>query len=143
MRVRVKVEVRPTEDVEKVARAVLSLFDVELREEFEGGSRYLVGVGDERSLYKFRRALFEQRILDAARNFMLKGLSERTFTFYLHKQAAYMGRVSFCSYQFGESPLGPIVVEVTCEDPMAAILWLAPKTVQGVPVEEISSPPDP
>ncbi|MEM0042498.1 MAG: RNA-binding domain-containing protein [Thermofilaceae archaeon] len=143
MRVLVRVEVRPTEDKEKVAKAVTNLFDVKLSEERVGESTFLVGEGDASSLFKFRRLLFEQRILDAARTFMLKGLTASGFTFYINKQAAYAGRVSFCTYEFEESPLGPIIVEVNCKDPEAAILWLAPRTVQGVPVEEITSPPDP
>ncbi len=143
MKVRVRVEVKPTEDREKVERAVLNLFDAALREESFGETTVLVGEGDSRCLLKFRRLLFEQRILDAAREQMMRGLTGDGFRFYLHKQAAYAGRVSFCSYEFGESPLGPIVVEVSTSDPQLAILWLAPRTVQGVPVEEVASPPDP
>ena len=143
MQVVIRVEVRPTEDKEKVAKAVLNLFDVELREETFGETLLLVGEGDSRSLNKFRKLLFEQRILDAARHIMQKGLAGNVFTFYLHKQAAYAGKVSFCTFAFGESPLGPITVEVRSDDPQTAILWLAPRTVQGVPVEEVDTPPDP
>jgi len=143
MKVHVRAEVRPTESCEKVKQAIRNLFDVELREEREGERLYVVGEGDENSLGKFRRLLFGQRILDAARQFMLNGLTRSGFTFYLNKQAAYVGVISFCTYELGESPLGPIVVEVRCEDPHTAILWLAPRTVQGAPVEEVTSPPDP
>lgn len=143
MRVVVRAEVQPTESVEKVRKAILNLFDIELREERTDQSLYLVGEGDERSLLKFRQLLFEQRILDAARQFLNRGLSQSGFTFFLHKQAAYAGKVSFCTYELGESPLGPITVEVQCNDPQSAILWLAPRTVRGVPVVEVSSPPDP
>lgn len=143
MKVRVRVEVKPTEDKEKVARAVMNLLDVSLVEERVGENLFLVGEGDERVLTKLRRLLFEQRILDAARASILKGLTSNGFTFYLNKQAAYVGKVSFCTYQFEESPLGPIIVEVSCEDPETAVLWLTPRTVQGVPVEEVASPPDP
>jgi len=143
MRVQVRAEARPTENSEKVKRAVRNLFDLELKEEKVGYSLQIIGEGDERSLVKFRRLLFEQRILDAARQFMLRGLSRNGFTFYLNKQAAFMGKVSFCTFELGESPLGPIAVEVQCSDPQSAILWLAPRTVQGVPIEEVSTPPDP
>lgn len=143
MRVRVRAEVRPTEDKDKVVRAVANLLDVNLTEERVGESTFLVGEGDEHSLLKLRRLFFEQRILDAARASMMKGLTASGFTFYLNKQAAYAGKASFCTYEFEESPLGPIIVEVSCKDPETAILWLAPRTVQGVPVEEVTSPPDP
>lgn len=143
MRVYVKVEVKLTEDKEKVARAVLNLFNVRLVEEHSDDKVLLVGEGDERSLVKFRRLLFEQRVLDAARQFLVKGSTPNGFVFYLHKQAAFAGKVSFCTYEIGESPLGPIVVEVACSNPESAILWLAPRTVQGVPIEEVTDPPDP
>jgi len=143
MKVRIRAEVRPTESCEKVKQAVRNLFDVELREEREGERLYVVGEGDESCLGKFRRLLFGQRILDAARQFMLNGLTRTGFTFYLNKQAAYAGVVSFCTYELGESPLGPIIVEIQCDDPRTAILWLVPRTVQGAPIEEITSPPDP
>lgn len=143
MKVIIRVEVRPTEDKEKVAKAVLNLFDVKLKEETVGETLFLVGEGDSHSLSKFRKLLFEQRILDAARQLMQKGLVGNSFTFYLHKQAAYAGKVSFCTFAFGESPLGPISVEVESDDPQTALLWLAPRTVQGVPVEEVTAPPDP
>lgn len=143
MKVRVRAEVRPTESSEKVARAIRNLFDLELNEEKVGYNQQIIGEGDEKSLVKFRRLLFEQRILDAARQFMLRGLSRNGFTFYLNKQAAFMGKVSFCTFELGESPLGPITVEVQCSDPQTAILWLAPRTVQGMPIEEVASPPDP
>lgn len=143
MKVLVTVEVRPTESVKRVATAVLNLFDGKLREERRGDYIILIGEGDEKAIEKFRGLLFKQRILDAARQTMLKRASAEGFTFYLNKQAAYMGKVSFCALEHGESPLGPITVEVRCKDPITAILWLAPRTVQGVLVEEVTSPPDP
>lgn len=143
MRVRVRVEVRPTEDAEKVRGALLNLFNVRLEEEASGYLRVLVGEGGAEVLVKFRRLLREQRILDAARQYLLRGIREGGFSFYLNKQAAYSGKVSFCSFEYGESPLGPITVEVETEDPQRTILWLAPRTVQGMPVEEVRKPPDP
>jgi len=143
MRVIIRAEVRPTEDEEKVVKALLNLFNVQLREEVSGHVKILVGEGGREALVKFRRLLMEQRILDAARQYLLRGLHERGFSFYLNKQAAYSGKVSFCSFEYGESPLGPIAVEVETDDPQRAILWLAPRTVQGTPVEEVREPPDP
>ncbi|RLF06863.1 MAG: hypothetical protein DRK00_00355 [Thermoprotei archaeon] len=143
MKVVVRAEVRPTEDKEKVVKALLNLFDLQLKEEASGHVKLIVGEGGEEVLMKFRRLLMEQRILDAARQYLLRGMHERGFSFYLNKQAAYSGKISFCSFEYGESPLGPIVVEVETEDPQRAVLWLAPRTVQGTPVEEVKKPPDP
>ncbi|MCS7104498.1 MAG: hypothetical protein NZ954_02910 [Thermofilaceae archaeon] len=143
MRVVVRAEVRPTESPEKVGKAILNFFDVKLREERYGDWIVLIGEGDVESLKKFRRALFQHKILDAARQLMAKGLSPKGFTFFLNKQAAFVGRISFCTFEYGESPLGAISVEVQSSDPLLAIRWLAPRTVQGTPVEEVDTPPDP
>lgn len=143
MLVRVRVEVRPTEDIDKVARAVQSLFEISLKEEKHGNYKALVGEGGSEVLVKFRRLLFEHHILDSARRFMLNGLNDRGFVFYLNKQAAYCGKPSFCTFETSESPLGPIIVEVITDDPKTAMLWLAPRTVHGEPIIEIEGTPDP
>ena len=46
--------------------------------------------------------------------------------FFLNKQAAYAGHVSF-SAPDGESPLGPIQVVLETENPEQLIDWLAGK----------------
>ncbi|MEM3766442.1 MAG: hypothetical protein QXU46_05395, partial [Candidatus Bathyarchaeia archaeon] len=58
-----------------------------------------------------------------------EGLSENNITFYLNKQVAYAGHVSF-SKAVAESPLGPIKVQIECGNPRQLIDWLAPKTTQ-------------
>ena len=143
MRVEVKAEAKATEAVDKVCRAIQQLFDVEVSLQEVGYTRIIKGLGDHRALYKFRRRLREQRILDAARQFLYRGKEEGYIRFYLNKQAAYMGRISFCTYEYGESPLGAITVNIETNDPDTLIAWLAPRTVRGVPVEEVEEPPDP
>ena len=44
--------------------------------------------------------------------------------FFLNKQAAYAGHVSFSAPE-GESPLGPIQVVIETENPEQVIDWLA------------------
>ena len=143
MEVEVRAEVKPTESSEKVLRALHNIFDADFCEEEAGYIKLLVGRGGGEVLLKLWRLLREQRILDAARQHLVRGKRDRGLTFYLNKQAAYMGRVSFCTFEYGESPLGSIVVDVETEDPDKLILWLAPRTVHGSPVEEVSEPPDP
>jgi len=58
---------------------------------------------------------------------LFKGLNENSITFYLNKQVAYAGHVSFCQ-PVAESPLGPIKVQILCDKPKDLIDWLAPKT---------------
>lgn len=142
--VEVRVEVRPTENEEKVKQAVENLLSVTwVGEEKIGPVRFLQGVGaGAASLRKLHTALRKQRILDAARSYMLRGLGVDHVRFFLNKQAAFAGVVSFCSYEYGESPLGAITVIIRTSNPQRLIDWLAPKTVEGKPVSEIE-PPDP
>ncbi|KYH39876.1 MAG: hypothetical protein AYL32_014590 [Candidatus Bathyarchaeota archaeon B26-2] len=125
----VETEVNPTEDPEKVLTALNRLFgDLQYKIEERGDRRFLTGREKSTSgLSTFRNLLQRELICDAARKVLFRGTIGNTITFYLNKQVAYMGHISF-SKPVGESPLGPIRVEIRCEDPRRLIDWLAPKT---------------
>jgi predicted RNA binding protein with dsRBD fold (UPF0201 family) len=128
--VHVEADINPTEDKDKVKRAVENMFgnlDFEI-ETHEHGANLLVGKGKSReALTKLQNLLRRERIRDAARRALCEGLGERSFIFYLNKQVAYVDHVSF-SKPSGESPLGPIRVEVQCNNPRELINWLTLKT---------------
>lgn len=127
--VRVEVEVNPTESAEKVRRAVENIFgsiQMELKPLPKGGILVAELKGLE-SLTKFYNLLRRERIRDAARAVLFEGLSGDTICFYLNKQVAFAGHVSF-SKAVAESPLGPIKVQIKSDDPRKLIDWLAPKT---------------
>ena len=142
--VEARVEVRPTEDLSKVRKALENLVTPSnLRVESRGGYRLIVASGRGGGcLKKLYYALRRQRILDSARGHLKRGIVGDTIIFYLHKQAAYMGVVSFCSFPEGESPLGSITIVIRSKDPLKVLNWLTPRTVNGVPVEE-GEEPDP
>jgi uncharacterized protein len=71
--------------------------------------------------------LRRDHIRDASRKALHHGLRGTNLIFYLNKQAASAGHVSFSEAE-GESPLGPIKVTVEADDPLQLIDWLAPKT---------------
>ncbi|MEJ2127090.1 MAG: RNA-binding domain-containing protein, partial [Candidatus Bathyarchaeota archaeon] len=77
-------------------------------------------------LTKLSNLLKREQILAAARKVLRSSITNSSITFYLNKQVAYAGHVSFCQ-QSGESPLGPITVKIDCEDPKKLIDWLAPR----------------
>ena len=79
------------------------------------------------ALDKLFRTLRDEMILDAARKALFSSAKENVISFYLNKQAAFAGHISFCQ-PTGESPLGPISVQIRCRDPEALINWLAPST---------------
>lgn len=145
MRVEVRLEARLTEDKEKVLAAVKNFFDLdEILEEREKYSTIIRGFASSPdSLSKLYKALRRFRILDAARQYLLRGREAGGVRFYLNKQVAYVGKISFCSFEYGESPLGAISVFVKTSSPERFIDWLTPRTVDGRPVGEEAIPEDP
>jgi predicted RNA binding protein with dsRBD fold (UPF0201 family) len=130
--VSIYVLIMPTERVEKVVHAVENIFPgliMDIR-----GDRIEAYNGVE-ALQTFHKLLRGQQILDTARSVMLNGRVGESIQFRLNKQAAFMGKVNFPPE---EEPLGSIHVQITGDDRL--IDWLAPRTENGVPVEEISSP---
>jgi hypothetical protein len=65
-------------------------------------------------------------ILAAARKILRNEMTEESVIFYLNKQVAFAGHVSF-SQQTSESPLGSIKVQIYCDNPKKIIDWLAPR----------------
>ena len=128
--VHVEAEINPTESEEKVKRAVENVFgniQVQVKPLTKGSLLTAEAKGLE-ALTKLYNLLRRERIRDAARGALFEGLSGNTITFYLNKQVAFAGHLSF-SKAVAESPLGPIKVQVKCDDPRQLIDWLAPKTV--------------
>ena len=133
--VHVEVEVNPTEDLEKVKQAVENIFGaVEFEVESRKWGHLLIAKtrGTE-GLTKLYNLLSRERIRAAARKVFFNGMDEKSVVFYLNKQVAYAGHISF-SQQTAESPLGPIKVQIRCDNPRELIEWLTPKpTKRNVP----------
>jgi hypothetical protein len=89
------------------------------------------------SLARFHALLRSQQILDTARSVMFSKRRGNFTRLTLNKQAAYVGKISFTD---GESPLGPITVELEASDLERLIDYLAPRTKDGKPIFEISYP---
>ncbi len=126
-----EVVVNPTEDPEKVKRAIQNVIGnppLKLTQ-MDGKSLMTARIEGWEGLTNLHRLLRRERILDSARRVLLRGVSGNEITFYLNKQVAYVGRVSF-SVPEAESPLGPIKVVITCDDVESLIDWLAPSTVK-------------
>lgn len=127
--VQIEAEVNPTEDEVKVKRAVENMFS---NLEFEvkplkRGSLLTAKANGLEGLTKLYNLLRRERIRDAARSVLFRGIGDRSIILYLNKQVAFSGHVSF-SQPVGESPLGPIKVEIECANPHEIIDWLAPRT---------------
>lgn len=126
--VHIEVEINPTEDSEKVKRAIENVFgkvDFEIKPQ-QRGSLLTAEIKGLDGLTKLQNLLRRERIRAAARGVLFEGLRGNSLTFYLNKQVAFVGHLSF-SEPVGESPLGPIKIEIHCDNPKELIDWLAPR----------------
>ena len=126
--VHVETEVNPTEDLDKIKLAVENIFGaVTFEVESRTWGRLLIAksTGTE-GLPKLYNLLSRERIRAAARKVFFSGIGEKSVTFYLNRQVAYAGHISF-SQKTGESLLGPIKVQIRCSNPKELIEWLTPK----------------
>lgn len=106
LRIHVRAPLRPTEDPDKVARAITLLFP---GAEVAVGSDEVTAVAP--SLDRIRELVRSQRIPDSARGVMLGGLEMdgMSAVFLLGKQAAAAGRAHFGPLR---SPLGDLEVRL-------------------------------
>ncbi len=130
MLIRIEATVNPTEDPQKVLRALRKLFDAEfeLEETGEGWAVWRAECNDFSCLAPLKREIVK-RGLDRTFRDLLRRLargSGNMLIFKLNKQAAFVGVPSFAEEDV-ESPLGPITVVVEGnerEDVLALIDWL-------------------
>ncbi len=124
-------EVRPTEDREKVKKAITNLFagNIETQgEDDDYGRAWLEGEGYG-ALERFKMILQRDRIRAAARAQLFKGIEGSRIVVFLNKQVAYVGHVSFSAPE-GESPMGPIRLVIESEKPAEVITWLTGRAEQ-------------
>jgi predicted RNA binding protein with dsRBD fold (UPF0201 family) len=134
-RVLVRAEINPTEDEAKVRAAVSNLTGSSAFSKANEGRKVILTQDGDRGLLIYLRTLLRrERILDAARKMMQRGVEGSTVTFFMNKQVALAGHASFCR-PTGESPMGPITFSISDNDPYSLIEWLATRTVDGVPVD--------
>jgi predicted RNA binding protein with dsRBD fold (UPF0201 family) len=127
--VSINTEIKATESVEKVEKAVSNIFtNIKPIIKASYNSKFLQAeLKGEESLIRFRDMIRLDHIRNAARKVLMKGVSEKTIVFFLNKQVAFVNHISF-SEKVAESPLGPINVKINSDKPKSLVNWLAPKT---------------
>ena len=123
--IQIEADINPTEDMEKVKKAILNIFDtvsLEIKPSYRGNILKAKAEGLE-TLVRFRNLLSLDRIRAAARKVFLAGLRGNNIRFFLNKQVAFAGHASF-SEENGESPLGSIQITFECKEPKTLIDWL-------------------
>lgn len=119
-----KTRVYPTENEEKLKKAVKNIFDIELKREDD----YLIGKSRKiESLDILKEKLKSQAIRNSARSIFLKNVTGKKLKFRLNKQAAFVGVVNFLE----SSKLGEIEVEIESDDITEIIDHIAPSTLQN------------
>jgi predicted RNA binding protein with dsRBD fold (UPF0201 family) len=119
--------VNPTEDQAKVERALQNIFPSARFEKTNLGDdvvRLEVHGSGLEFLSTLRSLIKQERIRGAARSIIIRGTRGSHIRFYLNKQVAFVGRVSFCQPE-GESPLGPISIEIESADVGRVVDYLA------------------
>jgi len=119
--------VNPTEDSSKVERALGNLFPhapVKTTNLADDVIKLEVAGDGLEFLSTLRNQIKQERIRSAARKILLNGVRGNQIRFYLNKQAAFVGRVSFCE-RVGESPSGPISIRIEAVDPLRVVDFLA------------------
>jgi uncharacterized protein len=127
--VHVEADVNLTESLEKVQAAIDLVVEgakVEVHAH-QKGSLIVAEATGQQSLIKLRNAIRNDKIRDAARKQMLRSIQGNNVVFYLNKQVAFAGHISFCE-QTAESPLGPIRIQIETDNPIELVEWLAQKT---------------
>lgn len=121
--VEVTCPVFPSEDPDKVRVAMERIFpDIEIEETEDGLS------GRTDNLDRFSKQIRKQRILDTTRSVLIRGRRGNVTRFFLNKQVAFVGKVSFCEER---TILGTMRVVVQDDEMDALIEDVAPETVDG------------
>ena len=125
----VETEIYPTESIDNVKEAVNNIVGnatITIKPSAKSSTLTAIAKGQE-SLFKLRNMLRNDRIRDASRKLLFKSTRGNMISFFLNKQVAFSGHVSF-SEETAESPLGPIKVNIETDNPQELIEWLAEKT---------------
>jgi predicted RNA binding protein with dsRBD fold (UPF0201 family)/adenylate kinase family enzyme len=132
--VEIRTTIHPTEDEERVKRAILNFFpDAEVIVR-NGDFKELVAKAKD--LSNFRELLRRQRILDTTRQEMIKNITGNEITIFLNKQAATVSRINISDEDVVLSPL-KVTFRVHGIELQRLIDYLAPETRNGKPLKEI------
>ena len=122
-RVRVEAETSPSEDLEKVSKAIENVTG--LKPEVSGGK--VVLESDSKALLVLYRKIRDRNVVSSVRRLLLEHKTGGSTWLYLNRQAAYVGKLVVCEGP-EESPLGPIKLVIESDSIDEVIDWLAPES---------------
>ncbi len=122
MKCKMTARVNPTEDLDKVIKAISNIFKFD---ELEIGKGYVIVTGKKDSLQDLRESLKIRKIRDTAQKMFLKGIEGDRIVFSLSKQAALVSIPNFVDRQM--SALGEIKVTIETDNVEGFIEWMTAK----------------
>ena len=122
-RVRFEAELMPSEDPEKVSKAIENVSG--LKPEISEG--VVILRSDANSLSNFYRKIRDKNVVGSVRRLLIEHRRGRETWIYLNRQAAYVGKLVVCEDP-NESPLGPITLVIESDYIDEVIEWLAPES---------------
>ncbi len=118
LKINISVEVNPTEDDEKIIKALENIFDldyehIEKRKELD---KVILSIETSNldTLKKFRSKIKHRNIQTHIKAFLNKNTIGTRTHIYLNKQVAVVGKVSICDSPY-ECPLGAIILEIEAD----------------------------
>jgi predicted RNA binding protein with dsRBD fold (UPF0201 family) len=117
-----RARVNPTEDLDKVIKAISNIFEFD---EVEIGEGYVSVTGEKESLLNLRESLKTRQIRDTAERMLVKGSEGDIITFSLSKQAALVSIPNIVDREM--SALGEIDVTIETDDTETFIKWMTAK----------------
>ena len=121
--VTIRTVVHPTEDPERVRKAICNLFP---NVEFNIEGDELVAQSEE--LTNFKNLIRKQKILDVTRSMMWRNRRAGGTLLHINKQVAYVGKISYIEE---DAPLGTMRAFLHAEDVESLMDEIAPRTVDG------------
>ncbi len=130
LEIEARVEIKPTEDENKVRIALDNVLDYETLNtiEEEDLKFYIAKAYSLNALNKLAKLIKKQRIELTVRSILEKSIEDENLVFRLNKQAAYMNKVSFVTVE-GEAPLGFIEIRIKSKDLDKIIDYIAPMPI--------------
>jgi len=130
MIIKLKSNIKPTEDEEKITNAIKNIF-MDAKLVVEGDNL----IGEASNIDRFKELIRSQAILDTARMVLENGIIGNSTKFIINKQAAFAGLVNFDKDIHGGVWVKLIVKEN--EDINDVIKNIAPRTKNGKVIEEL------
>ena len=117
-----RARVNPTEDMDKVIKAISNIFKFD---ELEIGDGYVIVKGERESLLDLRESLKIRKIRTTAKRIFLNGTEGDKIIFSLNKQAALVSTPNFVDREM--SALGEIDVNIQTDNIERFIEWMTTK----------------